>query len=75
MSIVPATAAPKAQNQWAMTHKIVYVALTPEDRPDFWTENQVDTMTATSDGEMLSFAKENSEKMPLPSGSKVLGAK
>ena len=56
--IMPATAAPKAQNQWATTHKIVYVALTPEDRPDFWTENQVDTMTATSDGEMLSFAKE-----------------
>ena len=56
--IVPATAAPKAQNQWATAHKIVYVALTPEDRPDFWTENQVDTMTATSDGEMLSFAKE-----------------
>ena len=58
LPLAPATAAKKAQNQWATTHKIVYVALTPEDRPDFWTENQVDTMTATSDGEMLSFAKE-----------------
>jgi hypothetical protein len=56
--IVPATAAPKAQNEWATTHKIVYVALTPKDQPNFWTENQVDTTTATSDGEMLSFAKE-----------------
>ena len=56
--IVPATAAPKAQNEWTTTHKIVYVGLTPKDQPNFWTENQVDTMTATSDGEMLSFAKE-----------------
>ena len=56
--IVPATAAPKAQNEWATTHKIVYVGLTPKDQPNFWTENQVDTTTATSDGEMLSFAKE-----------------
>jgi hypothetical protein len=56
--IVPATAAPKAQNEWATTHKIVYVALTPKDQPNFWTENQLDTTTATSDGEMLSFAKE-----------------
>jgi hypothetical protein len=56
--IVPATAAPKAQNEWATTHKIVYVGLTPKDQPNFWTENQVDTTTATSDGEMLSYAKE-----------------
>ena len=56
--IVPATAAPKAQNEWTTTHKIVYVGLTPKDQPNFWTENQVDTATATSDGEMLSYAKE-----------------
>jgi hypothetical protein len=55
--IVPATAAPKAQNEWTTTHKIVYVGLTPKDQPNFWTENQLDTTTATSDGEMLSFAK------------------
>ena len=58
-TIVPATAAPKAQNEWSTTHKIVYVGLTPKDQPNFWTENLVDTTTATSDGEMLSFAKES----------------
>ena len=57
--IVPANAAPKAQNEWATTHKIVYVGLTPKDQPNFWTENLVDTTTATSEGEMLSFAKES----------------
>ena len=57
--VVPATAAPKAQNEWTTTHKIVYVGLTPKDQPNFWTENQVDTSTATSDGEMLSFAKKS----------------
>jgi hypothetical protein len=56
--LAPAIGAPKAQNEWATTHKIVYVGLTPKDQPNFWTENQVDTTTATSDGEMLSFAKE-----------------
>ena len=56
--LAPATGAPKAQNEWATTHKIVYVGLTPKDQPNFWTENQVDTATATSDGELLSFAKE-----------------
>jgi hypothetical protein len=56
--IAPAVAATKAQNTWATTHKIVYVGLTPKDQPNFWTENLVDTTTATSDGEMLSFAKE-----------------
>jgi len=57
--IVPATAAPKAQNEWTTTHKIIFVGLTPKDQPNFWTENLVDTTTATSDGEMLSFAKES----------------
>ncbi|MSZ48464.1 MAG: hypothetical protein F2602_03360 [Actinobacteria bacterium] len=57
-SIVPATAASKAQNEWATTHKIVYVGLTPKDQPNFWTENETDTTTATSDGAMLAFAKE-----------------
>jgi len=56
--VVPAVAANKTQNSWTTTHKIVYVGLTPKDQPNFWTENQVDTTTATSDGEMLSFAKE-----------------
>ena len=56
--IAPAVAATKAQNTWATTHKIVYVGLTPKDQPNFWTENLVDTTTATSDGEMLSYAKE-----------------
>ena len=56
--VVPAVAATKAQNTWATTHKIVYVGLTPKDQPNFWTENLVDTTTATSDGEMLSYAKE-----------------
>jgi len=56
--LAPAVAATKAQNTWATTHKIVYVAMTPKDQPNFWTENQVDTTTATSDGEMLSYAKE-----------------
>jgi hypothetical protein len=56
--VVPAVAANKTQNSWTTTHKIVYVGLTPKDQPNFWTENQVDTATATSDGEMLSFAKE-----------------
>jgi hypothetical protein len=58
-SIVPATAAPKAQNEWATTHKIIFVGLTPKDQPNFWTENPVDTATATIDGEMLRFAKES----------------
>jgi len=57
--LVPATAATKAQNTWATTHKIVFVGLTPKDQPNFWTENLVDTTTAISDGEMLSFAKES----------------
>ena len=57
--LMPATAAPKAQNEWTTTHKIVYVGLTPKDQPNFWTENQVDTSTATSDSEMLSFAKKS----------------
>lgn len=56
--VVPAVAANKTQNSWTTTHKIVYVGLTPKDQPNFWTENQVDTTTATSDGEMLSYAKE-----------------
>ena len=56
--VVPAVAANKTQNSWTTTHKIVYVGLTPKDQPNFWTENQVDTATATSDGEMLSFAKD-----------------
>ena len=56
--LAPATGAPKAQNEWATTHKIVYVGLTPKDQPNFWTENQVDTTTATADGEMMSFAKD-----------------
>ena len=56
--LAPAIGAPKAQNEWATTHKIVYVGLTPKDQPNFWTENQVDTTTATADGEMMSFAKE-----------------
>lgn len=57
--LAPAIGAPKAQNEWATTHKIVYVGLTPKDQPNFWTENQVDTTTATADGEMMSFAKES----------------
>jgi hypothetical protein len=57
VSLTPVATAAKAQNEWTTTHKIVYVALTPKDQPNFWTENQVDTSTATSDGEMLSFAK------------------
>jgi hypothetical protein len=56
--VVPAVAANKTQNSWTTTHKIVYVGLTPKDQPNFWTENLVDTTTATSDGEMLSYAKE-----------------
>lgn len=56
--LVPASAASKAQNQWTTTHKIVYVGLTPKDEPNFWTENKVDTTSATSDGAMLSFAKQ-----------------
>ena len=57
--VVHATAAPTAQNDWGTTHKIIFVGLTPKDQPNFWTENLVDTATATSDGEMLSFAKES----------------
>jgi hypothetical protein len=57
--LAPAVAATKAQNTWATTHKIVFVGLTPKDQPNFWTENLVDTTTATSEGEMLSFAKES----------------
>jgi hypothetical protein len=72
--LAPATGAPKAQNEWATTHKIVYVGLTPKDQPNFWTENQVDTTTATADGEMMSFAKET-VKTPSPSGSKTPVAK
>ena len=72
--VVHATAAPKAQNDWGTTHKIIFVGLTPKDQPNFWTENLVDTATATSDGEMLSFAKE-SVKMPSPFGSKIPAAK
>jgi hypothetical protein len=56
--LAPATAAKKAQNTWATTHKIVYVGLTPKDQPNLWTENQSDSATATSEGEMLSFAKQ-----------------
>jgi hypothetical protein len=56
--LVPATAASKAQNEWATTHKIVYVGITPKDQPNMWTEDKVDTTSATSDGAMLNFAKE-----------------
>jgi hypothetical protein len=59
VSLTPVATAAKAQNEWTTTHKIVYVGLTPKDQPNFWTENQVDSSTATSDGEMLSFAKKS----------------
>lgn len=56
-SFTPLATAAKTQNNWSTTQKIVYVAFTPREQPNFWTEDQVDTSTATSDGAMLSYAK------------------
>jgi len=56
-SFVPAATAAQLQNNWATTQKIVYVGLTPKGQPDFWTAFGGDTTTATSEGEMLSYAR------------------
>ena len=56
-SFVPAATAAQLQNNWTTIQKIIYVGLTPKDKPNFWTEDTVDTATATSDGAMLSYAK------------------
>ena len=56
-TFVPAATAAKLQNNWSTTQKIVYVGLTPKDQPNFWTEEQLDTTTETSQASMLSYAK------------------
>jgi hypothetical protein len=56
-SFVPAATAAKLQNNWSTTQKIVYVGLTPQDQPDFWTAYEGETTTAVTEGEMLSYAK------------------
>jgi hypothetical protein len=56
-SFVPAATAAKQQNNWSTTQKIVYVGLTPQDQPDFWTAYEGETTTTVTEGEMLSFAK------------------
>jgi hypothetical protein len=56
-TFVPAATAAKLQNNWSTTQKIVYVGLTPQDQPDFWTAHEGETTTAVTEGEMLSYAK------------------
>ena len=47
-SFVPAATAAKLQNNWSTTQKIVYVGLTPQDQPDFWTAYEGETTTAVT---------------------------
>ena len=54
---MPAATAAKAQNRWSITQRIIYVGLTPDDQPDFWTQGEGETTTATGEEPMLSFAK------------------
>ncbi len=54
-SMAPASAASKSSNQWSVTQKIYYVALTPSSEPNFWTSQSEETLTA--EGDMLVFAK------------------
>jgi len=56
-SYVPTATAAKLQNNWSTTQKIVYVGLTPQDQPDFWTAYGGDTTTAVIEGDRLSYAK------------------
>jgi hypothetical protein len=56
-SFVPAATAAKPKTNWSITHKIVYVALTPMDQYDFWFAYDGETTTAVTEGEMLSYAK------------------
>jgi len=56
-SFVPAATAAKPQNNLSTTQKIVYVALTPKDQPDFWTAYEGETTTPVTEGKMLSYAK------------------
>ena len=57
VSLMPAATAAKAQNGWSITQRIIYVGLTPDDQPDFWTQGEGETTTATGEEPMLSFAK------------------
>jgi hypothetical protein len=52
-----ASAATKKSNSFSVTQKIVYVGLTPQSEPDFWTSKSEESATAASDGDMLAFAK------------------
>ena len=56
-SFVPVATAAKAQNNFSITQKIIYVGLTPKDQPDFWTAQEEGTTTETSGQTMLSYAK------------------
>ena len=46
---MPAAMAAKAQNGWSITQRIIYVGLTPDDQPDFWTQGEGETTTATGE--------------------------
>jgi hypothetical protein len=56
-SFMPSAPAATQQNNLSTTQKIVYVALTPKDQPDFWTAYEGETTTPVTEGKMLSYAK------------------